>query len=239
MATYYNGRHIVLTGASSGIGLALARHLSARGAVLLATGARAKADLPSEFPDIRYVSIDMAKPDCADKLAGAVADLGWPGIDLLILNAGTGRQAPVESETAQTIENVVAVNLAAPVRIAHRFAEPLIESAGQLVLVGSVVHKGADDFPVYAATKAALDGFARSLRCEWQGRIKVQIVHPGPTRTPMHQRAGHDPGKLARLFMSAGEAASLIAAAIIGGRSPVKINTLARLTGTVRRMVSP
>ena len=133
MATYYNGRHIVLTGASSGIGLALARHLSARGAVLLATGARAKADLPSEFPDIQYVSIDMAKPDCADKLAGAVADLGWLGIDLLILNAGTGRQAPVENETAQTIENGVAVNLAAPIRIAHRFAEPLIESAGQLV----------------------------------------------------------------------------------------------------------
>ncbi|MHA1189045.1 MAG: SDR family NAD(P)-dependent oxidoreductase, partial [Alphaproteobacteria bacterium] len=159
MANFYNGRRIVLTGASSGIGLALARHLSVHGAIVLATGARAKADLPAEFPDIAYVSVDMAGPNCADKLAGAVADLGWPGIDLLILNAGTGRHAPVETETAQTIDNVVAVNLTAPVRIAHRFAEQLIESTGQVVLIGSVVHKGADDFPVYAATKAALDGF--------------------------------------------------------------------------------
>ena len=234
MADFFDGKKVVLTGASSGIGLALARHLAAGGASILATGARAEIDLPSGFPDIGYVSVDLTRADCADRLIQAVAARSWTGIDLMILNAGVGRQAPVEEESPGTIGRTVAVNLAAPILIARRFAPMLSESRGRLILIGSTAHRGAAAYPVYAASKAALTGLARSLRSEWQHRIAVQIIHPGPTRTPMHARAGHDPGRAGRLFMSPGSAAALIADAIVRGRPCPRIGIMARIAGFLR-----
>ncbi len=237
MADFFDRKTVVLTGASSGIGLALARHLTNRGATVLASGGRAEANLPADFPDIAYAPVDLARDDCADRLADAVSAQGWKRTDIVILNAGVGRHAPISDERPADIAETVAVNFGASVRIAHRFAASLAESRGSLVLIGSTAHGGAPDFPVYAATKAALSGFARALRSEWRDRIDVQIIHPGPTRTPMHQRAGHDPGRIARLFMSAEVAATLIASAMVRGRPSATIGAGARVAGRLRPSV--
>ena len=69
-------------------------------------------------------------------------------------------------------------------------APALFAANGQLTIIGSVAHKGAKKFATYAATKAALRGFSRSLREEWKGRASVQILHPGAVRTGMHAKAG-------------------------------------------------
>jgi short-subunit dehydrogenase len=64
-----------------------------------------------------------------------------------------------------------------------------------------VAHKGAAAMPVYAATKAALDGFGRSLSLEWQDRVVVRVLHPGPTATGMAERAGRPADWLLKLML--------------------------------------
>jgi short-subunit dehydrogenase len=71
-----------------------------------------------------------------------------------------------------------------------------------------------------------LHGLARALRSEWAGKVGVQVVHPGPTRTPMHEKAGFDPGRLAALFLDPRDVAAMIASAMASRHSPVTINWL-------------
>ena len=180
-------RRVLVTGASSGIGEALVAVCAARGDTVLATGRRAR-DAVSLPAGIAYVSADLAEDGAVDMISQAWGD---GPIDLLIANAGTGYARPIEEEDAGAIAGVVAVNLAAPIRLAHGFAARLAAARGTLVLVGSVAHKGAAKMPVYAATKAGLDGFARALNAEWRGRVDVVAIHPGPTRTGMLDRSGY------------------------------------------------
>ena len=74
--------------------------------------------------------------------------------------------------------------------------------------------------PVYAASKSGLAGLARSLCAEWRGRIDVQIIHPGPTATAMHERAGYDPGWMRKFFLPDRLAAATIAR-LMSGNAPV------------------
>jgi short-subunit dehydrogenase len=91
------------------------------------------------------------------------------------------------------------------------------------------------DFAVYAATKAALDGFARSLRVEWGGRIDVQVIHPGAVRTGFHDKAGVPSALVSSPRLpTAEDAAAQIERLVAGGRRTPTLgvaNGLARLVG--------
>ncbi|MCY6382264.1 SDR family NAD(P)-dependent oxidoreductase [Hoeflea prorocentri] len=194
----------IITGATGGIGQALAHRMQSDFR-LFVTGRKAaeecRADLP---PDASYIRSDLSQPaKAADTIAAALEEAGVKAVTRLVLNAGTGIYASVFDEDGETIRNTLDVNLMAPVLLIHRLAPFLEAGDGKLVLIGSVAHRGSPNMPSYAASKAGLSGLARSLRSEWQDRIAVQIIHPGPTRTSMHEKAGYSPGRLERLFFSA------------------------------------
>ena len=234
----FSQKRVIVTGASSGIGLALVRQLDTQGADLMAIGRRAASELPPDFPQIGYQSLDVSAGDAGPRLVELIAARGWDGLDLIIHIAGIGHYRPVADEDAASIAGTVTTNCLAPIAITHALAPHLAKANGAAVFVGSVAHKGASGFPVYAATKGALDGFARALRSEWRGRIGVQILHPGPTQTAMHDRAGHDPGRLRALFLSADDAAAAMLRQIATGRSPQKTGHGAVLRMRAVRMLA-
>lgn len=186
----------LVTGASSGIGLEITRKLVANGVTVIATGRRPLTALPPEFPDTLYISADISDAAGRSRLIESLpASLG-----VALLNAGAGYYRPLTDEDAASIASVFATNLEAPLALAHALYPRLEASAGTLALIGSVAHRGARTMPVYAATKAGLTGFGRSLRSEWEGRVDVRVIHPGPTATGMAQRAGLT-GSFASKFM--------------------------------------
>ncbi len=172
-------------------------HLHARGQRVLASGQRALADLPSDFPDCAYLPCDLAQPDCAFALADWAKAQG--PVQVAILNAGAGYFRPLQDETPPDIARVLQINLGANIALAHAL-RPALEG-GTLGLIGSVAHKGAAGMPVYAASKGALDGFGRALAEEWRGAVRVRVLHPGPVATGMSERAGRRPDFADRLFL--------------------------------------
>lgn len=191
-------RSYFVTGASSGIGFEIVRLLHARGDIVIATGRRKATDLPGGFPDIRYHDADFNDVAARIQLIEALP----AQLDRAILCAGRGHYRRLSAENSADISEVVEVNLAATIHLAHGLYRPLLISTGRIAILGSVARKGAASMPVYAATKAALDGFARSLALEWQGRIVVKALHPGPTATGMSVRAGRPADFVDRLMLS-------------------------------------
>jgi short-subunit dehydrogenase len=228
-------RTILLTGASDGIGLALARLYHARGDRLVLLGRRALDTLDSTlFTPASYCRVDLAQPYCADIVAQFVQRQAIGHIDLLIHNAGIGYQGATAAQSPQSIRELVAVNLRAPVSLTHRLLPWLQQAPGRqskIVFISSVVSAlPCADYAVYGASKAALDSFARSLRVELRPRIAVQVVHPGATRTQMHARSGAklDPRRWER-FPTAESVAASIAHAIDSSQKAVTIGAGNRL----------
>jgi len=224
-------KRILITGATSGIGLALVRR-HAPCARVLAAGRRSADDARRVLPDgVAYVQADQREPEqAAERILEMLDELGWDGLDLAILNAGIGHAIDPAEEPPHMLRDVLDTNLFAAIALAQALRPRMEAARGRLVLVGSTARTGAPDFASYAAAKAALHGFGRALAEEWRGRILVQVIHPGPTDTGMHARAGHDPGRVIRLFARAGTMARLIDRAIDRGRT-VETISFARFLG--------
>ena len=208
-----NPRNILLTGATSGIGLALADKLSRRHRVLgTARGLSPQLEkLMADGPDLRFCAVDQAQPEeSVAAIHGALENSEWDGLDNVILNAGTGRVVAPEAETPQAINETLAVNLHTPLLLAQALLPTLEARRGKLTFVGSTARRGHGDFASYAASKAGLHGLARALREEWRGRVEVQVLHPGPTATPMHDKAGLPDTPLRRLFIDPAAMAAMI-----------------------------
>ncbi|MEM8748973.1 MAG: SDR family oxidoreductase [Pseudomonadota bacterium] len=220
--------NILITGATDGLGLRLAKFYAERGNFVLATGRQSITDDEAFFGTdrIRYIVADQDNPNAAaETIRLSMTRLGWKSLDLAVLNAATGWSGAPGDEPSATVEKQIAVNLTAPILIARAVAPFLFEAEGQLTLIGSTAHRGAPMFATYAATKAGLHGFARSLAEEWRGRARVQIIHPGPTRTTMHAKAGMKIGMARLFFMGPKRAARAILKSI---RSGEKTRTITR-----------
>ncbi|WP_420408352.1 SDR family NAD(P)-dependent oxidoreductase [Hoeflea sp.] len=225
-------RRIVITGGNAGIGLALARKLADRHHVLI-TGRRPQGELAGILPEsASYVVADQSDPEASARaLTDGLTDLGWDSVDNAVLNAGVGFAAVDGFDTTEAIRQTLDINLASAIAQARALYSFLERARGTLTFVGSVAHRGSAAIPAYAASKAGLHGLARALRSEWGGRVAVQILHPGPTRTDMHEKAGYDPGRLRALFLDPDETAKMMAAAIASRRSPVTTSWLRYLAG--------
>lgn len=230
-------RRILITGASDGIGLALARRYAAHAARLLLVGRRPLDALdPDIFTPETYCRCDLAQPAAAGQIRDFVAASGLLTLDLLVHNAAIGAYGPVAEQSPAAIRELLAVNLRAPINLSQALLPWLRPVGGKIVFISSVAAQlPAADYAVYAASKAALEGFARSLRSEADG-LMVQVIRPGATRTAMHARSGVPADRIAwDRFPPAEQVAAKIERAIAGNQPVVTIGAGNRLLAAAGR----
>lgn len=201
-------RIVLVTGASRGIGYAIAKAAAAAGAQVIAI-ARTQGGLEALDDEIRQagagaaslVPLDLRDREGIEKLGEIIAKR-WGRLDGLVVNAGVlGPLTPASQISAKAWNEVLAVNLIAPARFIRAF-EPLLHQsdAGRAVFTtsGAAVSRRAL-WGAYAASKAGLDALAQSWAKELANTpIRVNLVDPGPVRTPMRAKAApsEDPNTL-------------------------------------------
>jgi short-subunit dehydrogenase len=195
----------LVTGASSGIGLELARQFAQNGFDVIINAeddelATAEASLAGEGAEVRAVRADLSTYDGVEQLWSAVASAGRP-LDAVALNAGIGvngdfaRDIPLEDDL-----RLIAVNVTAVVHLAKRVLPAMIERGAGRVLVTSSVAATMPGpyYATYAASKAFLQSFAQAVRFELKDTgVTVTALQPGPTDTDFFDRAGMDDTKVA------------------------------------------
>jgi NAD(P)-dependent dehydrogenase (short-subunit alcohol dehydrogenase family) len=195
------GAKVVVTGASSGIGAALAERLAAEGATVGLVGRdrdRLGAVLErcrAHGPESRMWPTDLADFGAVDVLAAtAIAEFG--GVDVLVNNAGIPKRKPVTEIDPETVELVDRVNYLSPVRLTLRMLPHMLErGSGRIVMVSSVAATlSSPGEGVYDASKAALSVFSEAMAVDlWDTGVRVNIVYPGVVDTPLFSVPDNDP----------------------------------------------
>lgn len=228
---------ILITGATSGIGLALAQQLARQGVRLLLVGRRPLADLREPiFTPATYCQADLARPQAIAQITAFLDGQQISALHGLVHNAAIGYYGDLSGQPANSIDDLLAINLLTPIRLTHALQPRLLAAQGTVTFISTVATAvPTPEYAVYGASKAALEGFARSLRVEWQGQIGVQIIRPGATYTPLHEKLGIPLAKMDwRKFPPAEDTATHIAAALNRSRSAVTVgfsNQLLRFVG--------
>jgi NAD(P)-dependent dehydrogenase (short-subunit alcohol dehydrogenase family) len=187
------GKVAVVTGGNSGIGLASAKRLLEEGARVAISG-RSKKTLDEAVTllgkDVLAVQSDVSKVSEIDKFFTAVTQK-FGKIDILFANAGIGKFIPLEGTTEQDYDEMFDINAKGSYFTIQK-ALPHLNNGASIILNTSVVsHEGIANGSVYAATKAAMRSFTRSIAAELVGRnIRVNAVAPGPIATPIISRTG-------------------------------------------------
>ena len=189
-----SGTRALVTGASRGIGRAVAHRLAERGAVV-GLAARSTSDLQAlahELPGSHHpLTCDVALPasiaTAAEDFAAATG-----GLDLLVANAGIAYYEPIATQSLDRIEQMTEVNWLGTVYTVKAALPFLLEGGGHIVVMSSGA--GLRGFPgaaAYSATKAAQRMFAEALRHELAGTgVSVTTVYPGEIRTSLHDHEG-------------------------------------------------
>jgi uncharacterized oxidoreductase len=213
------GKQVLITGGSSGIGYAIAEAMLAKGARVIITGRRpdvlteAAAKL-RQIGRVESVAADVSTAEGRKAtLASALQARG--GLDVLVNNAGGVRAGRLEDTSEAEIRAMIEVDLVAPILLT-RAALPLLRASGQGLVVNitsGIALVAAPFYATYAGVKAGLAKFGESLRRELNGEgVHVMTVYPGATDTPMMRssRAGPELG-----FVR--EPASAVADAVMEG----------------------
>jgi short-subunit dehydrogenase len=174
-----SGSTILLTGATGGLGQAIARALHARGGTLILTGRRLDVlePLAAELDGSRALAIDLSLPSEIDRLLAESGD-----IDILVANAALPAAGTLDSFTMDEIDRALNVNLRAPIALAHALVpEMTAHGRGHLLFMSSLSGKSATPGTgIYNATKFGLRGFASALRADLHGSgVGVSAVFPG------------------------------------------------------------
>jgi NAD(P)-dependent dehydrogenase (short-subunit alcohol dehydrogenase family) len=197
-----DGKTAVVTGATSGIGLATARRFTAEGAYVFVTGRRKDAldaAVAEIGPGATGVPVDVARPADLDRLYEAVTRQGRR-VDVVFANAGGGEFATLEQVTEQHFDGTFGTNVKGLLFTVQK-ALPLLNDGASIILTGSTAGTtGNEAFGVYAASKAAVRSFARTWANELKGRgIRVNTISPGTIDTPGIDGLATDPEQAARL----------------------------------------
>lgn len=187
MAKKLDGKIALVTGGTSGIGLATAKRFISEGAKVVITGRRkdvldgAIAELG---PEALGVQADSGKIADLDQLFAEIKQK-FGRLDVVFANAGGGEFAPIDAITEEHFDKTFASNVKGVVFTVQK-ALPWMPKGGTIVLNASIAsQKGMPAFGVYSATKAAVRSFARTWTNELKDRgIRVNVVSPGPIDTP-------------------------------------------------------
>jgi len=188
------GKVAVVTGASAGIGSAIAHRLSAAGVRLVLTARRADRlrELQAELPgESAILAVDVAAPETADKLL-ALANKQFGRADILVNNAGFLSIRPLEEIDLDIASEMIRVNFEAVVRNSYTFAAAFKQQGeGAIVNVSSIsAFMNVPMGGVYSGVKAAVERFTAALRIELAGSgIKIGCIAPGSTATEIIEAA--------------------------------------------------
>lgn len=183
-----DGKVAVITGGSSGIGLATAQQFAAEGAQVFITGRR-QSELDQAVKTIgkNVIAIqgDVANLADLDRLYAVVQEKAGH-IDILFANAGRGEFSSLGSITEDHFDSTFGTNVKGLLFTVQK-ALPLFQNGGSIILNASVAgSKGLEAFSVYSATKAAVRSFARTWTVDLKSRhIRVNTISPGPIDTPI------------------------------------------------------
>jgi NAD(P)-dependent dehydrogenase (short-subunit alcohol dehydrogenase family) len=187
------GKVAVVTGGNSGIGLASAKRLRDEGARVAISGRSQKTlDEAVKYigDGVLAVQSDVAKLPEIDRFYEAVTKK-FGKIDILFANAGIGKFIPLQSTTEQDYDDMFDINAKGAYFTVQKALPHLNDGASVILNTSVVSHQGIANGTVYAATKAAMRSFTRSIAAELVGRnIRVNAVAPGPIATPIISRSG-------------------------------------------------
>ena len=186
MTDRFTSKVVVVTGGTSGIGLATAKAFAAEGASVFITGRREDAldravnAIPGRVTGVRG---DMSNLADIDRLYDAVQQK-HAQIDILFANAGGGEMVPLGAITEDHYQSTFDTNVKGVIFTVQK-ALPLLKDGASIVLTGSTAGaSGTPNFSVYGASKAAVRAFARNWILDLKDRhIRVNVVSPGPTET--------------------------------------------------------
>ena len=180
MAVDLNGARVLLTGATGGIGNAIARGLNERGAHVVATGRRREAldELARSLGDgLEVLVADLAERDAVSSLVDRAGR-----VDVLVANAALPGSGALDSYSPEEIDRALDVNLRAPIQLTRTLVPQMIErGTGHIVLISSLSGKVPAAYSsIYSATKFGLRGFGLSLNDELhETPVGISIVAPG------------------------------------------------------------
>jgi NAD(P)-dependent dehydrogenase (short-subunit alcohol dehydrogenase family) len=236
-----DGKVAVVTGASSGLGVAFAEGLAEAGADVAICARRAdrlqqtRERVEAKGRRCVAVEADVSKPeDCTRVIEQAVGELG--AVHVLVNNAGIGTAVPATRETPEQFRQVIDINLMGSYWMAQAFGRAISEDGGAIVNIGSVLGATTAGLPqaAYASSKAAIIGLTRDLAQQWTGRknIRVNALAPGFFESEMTDQypdgyldtiwkrvpagRGGDPAELtAALIFLASDAASYVTGVVL------------------------
>jgi len=195
----WRGRWALVTGASAGIGWALAEQLAAGGANLVLTARRRErleqvaADLRSKRgAQVEIMAADLAQPSAPDEIFAATQAKGI-AVELLVNNAGFGAYGEFFKIALARQLEMVQVNISAVIHLTHLYLQPMVERrrGGILIVASTAAFQGVPYISTYAATKAFDLMFAEALAEEVRKYgIRVCALCPGSTASEFHQVAG-------------------------------------------------
>ncbi|MBB4512582.1 NAD(P)-dependent dehydrogenase (short-subunit alcohol dehydrogenase family) [Paraburkholderia fungorum] len=186
MSKKLEGKVALVTGGTSGIGLAAAKDLAAEGAKVYITGRR-QAELEAAVEAVGHGALgvrgDVTRPEDLDALFAEIRKNDGR-LDILYANAGGGTMAPLGDISEQHFDDTFNRNVRAVVFTVQK-ALPLIQKGGSIILTGSIAGStGTAAFSIYSASKAAVRALARSWVLDLKDRgIRVNVVSPGSTHT--------------------------------------------------------
>jgi NAD(P)-dependent dehydrogenase (short-subunit alcohol dehydrogenase family) len=238
------GKTALVTGGTSGIGRAVAMKLARRGAHVIVTGRDKRrgdeviAGIAAQGGKARFIAADLANFDDVRRLAQAAAD-----VDVLVNNAGVFPGGPTEQTTEEDFDLVFDVNVKAPFYLTATIAPRMAaRGSGAIINISTMAATiGMSGLAAYGASKAAIEALTKSWTAEYGPHgVRVNVVAPGPTRTPasaamgemfdaltatLPARRGADPDEIAAaVSFLASDEASFIYGAVLpadGGRVAV------------------
>jgi NAD(P)-dependent dehydrogenase (short-subunit alcohol dehydrogenase family) len=190
----FEGKTVLVTGSTSGIGRAAAEQFGRRGAEVIVTGRdqtrgqEVVAGIEADGGQARFIAADLSEPDGAEKLATAVGS-----VDVLVNNAGIFPFGATHEIPIEQVRAVFDFNVIAPFALVAAFAPGMAQrGSGAIVNVSTMVASfGNPGMSAYGASKAALELLTKAWAAEYGPHgVRVNTVAPGPTRTPGVAQAG-------------------------------------------------